>query len=230
MVQIGLVEDFVKEMSKAGEYTNYKHIAEKFGISPQQARRHLHRLSKLGKIREIKRGKRGLIFYVHEKYFPKHVDRIIEWLRKKYRRNPTLEEIAIEMKIPVERAKEQVYEVAKEVGWREPTQEEIEEGRKEAYRILITAAYLNLKRSSKGREYLWQIKKHIGKFEELFNEELIERAKEYIRKFREFVPKIEIIEIKEKGKGRKKLDVRINWPEKAYEVIGKPKRKYYQII
>jgi DNA-binding Lrp family transcriptional regulator len=206
MVSNVVVEEFIEKRSKKGELTTSHDIARKFGISPQRASVHLKKLEKRKRIVKVETGEKGLKFFKHISYAPKEA---IQQLREKYCRDPTLEEIALEMcrdpQDPVFR--ESVYEIAKEIDWKQPTEEDIQDGQKLAWIKLTTAALVKLKNEGKAKEFF---EKYPGILPE--EKEKIRKALEYVQKFPELLPKIEITP---------NLEEKYVWSKEAEKVIGR---------
>jgi len=200
------VEEFIEEMSKKGKPVSSRDIAEKFHINRARAANHLKRLKGRNRIVEVGRGEKGLRLYKHVKYEPRC---IIKLLQEMFQRNPTLQEIAYKIGKPPEQAKNDVYSIAEEIGWCEPTEEEIEEGRLKVYILLSTAALLELRNKANKT-----VKEFFNKYPGVLppkNSKIIEKAKEYAKKFNNLVPKVIITQ---------KLEEKYIWNKEALQLIG----------
>jgi hypothetical protein len=197
------VEKYIEERSKKGKETCSKDVSKNFGISLPRANVHLSKLVKRHKIVETHRGQGGLRFFMHVKYAPKPV---IQFLKEKLCRNPTIEEIAYKMGQDLQDSefRKRVYEVAEEIKWKEPSKEEIEEGQELAYLRLVIATLDRHRKDPKLQKYFQTYPGVLVK-----DKKKLEISRKYARKFKELLPKIEI-----SGK-----ELKFIWPKEAKEVI-----------
>jgi hypothetical protein len=110
---------------------------------------------------------------------PQEIRRVIENLRVKLLRNPTVDEVILAMgKNPRDdELMDAVYEIGTKMGWRPPTESEKEAAEEELPKILSLAA--QIKRGTS-----------MVKMKKVKSRSEIEKAKEYLRRFPELVPEI----------------------------------------
>jgi hypothetical protein len=257
------IEKFAEKLNKKGKPITTRVIMEHFNISKHAASKHLHYLEEKGVLICVGRGKAGAKEYILKKFLKRNMVFFLRYLKEKYCRNLTINEIAYEYgESPTNKLfKNKVYKYAKIAGCTtlNPSKKEIERGQCRAYLNLTIAALLKLRKNKTPKvqkffeenpfydiistneleKKINQLKKAnppTNEFEKLYKQYIIykiegvrnkadirrliktirKRAIEYAKKFKELLPRVEIIEMKELGT----VDVKFSWPEEASRVIG----------
>jgi hypothetical protein len=174
----------------------------------------------------VARGSRGVGFY----YLPEHEERVragefgeihvlpreiilepkisdaIGRLRLKFQRDPSIEEIAYEIaESPEEpRTKNAIYRVGARMGWKQPTDMDIAQGKTRAARCLLLAAWIEL--GCEGAPYL----------SKTWTKEEFAEARRYKQHYKDLLPKIELFA---DPKHPESVLTRVAWPETVQSIV-----------
>ena len=130
------------------------------------------------------------------------IQKILAEFEHIYLRNPTVEELAIELGITIEEAQNLAYATAKRTGWRAPTKEIIDSSWEKIGESLFLAARL------KTDPVKWE-----GRFAD--QPELLAQARYYLRKHPEILPVL-----------NDDASAVVKWSEAALRILGRPYRPH----
>jgi|GEM_PF-6803069 len=143
---------FAEELHKKGKPITTRDVMERFGLSKHAASKRLKYLEERGELVSIRRGKAGAKEYFTKNYLKKQMPLYLIYLKEKYCRNLTIEEIAYEYEESPRNKlfRSKVHKLLKAAGYTtlKPSKKEIEIGQCKAFLNLAIAAFLKFKKNN----------------------------------------------------------------------------------